>query len=68
MEESHLPNETNTSLRKDGSGSPTKSKPMKDLTPIVPKTDDKVKITFPDGREIELPFLHGSAGPPMIDI
>lgn len=43
-------------------------KHVKDLTPIIPPTQDKVKLTFPDGKIVELPILKGTAGPPMIDI
>lgn len=41
---------------------------MRDLTPVIPPTSGNVKLTFPDGKEIELPILQGTAGPPMIDI
>jgi citrate synthase len=41
---------------------------QKDLTPYIPKSTEKCKLTLPDGREVELPILHGQAGPPMIDM
>jgi len=41
---------------------------QKDLTPNIPKSTEKCKLTLPDGKEVELPVLHGKAGPPMIDI
>jgi citrate synthase len=39
-----------------------------DLTPTIPNSEEKCKIIFPDGKEIELPILKGTEGPPMIDI
>jgi citrate synthase len=38
------------------------------LIPNVPKSTETCKLTLPDGQEIELPILRGTAGPPMIDI
>ena len=50
--------------------SPDTVRPVKDLTPMVipPAEDQVVKMTFPDGKEIELPILKGTEGAPMIDI
>ena len=39
-----------------------------DLIPKVPKNDKVAKLILPDGKEIELPILEGTCGPPMIDI
>jgi len=63
-----LPVEKNTLLKKDGSSSPSKVKHVKDLTPVIPPAAENVKLTFPDGKTVELPILKGTAGPPMIDI
>jgi len=41
---------------------------QKILTPSIPNSSKKCKLTLPDGEEIELPVLIGKAGPPMIDI
>jgi len=27
------------------------------LTPVIPKSSGNVKLTFPDGKEVELPIL-----------
>ena len=40
----------------------------KKLAPIVPKPTEKCKLILPDGKEVELNILEGSAGPKMIDI
>ena len=40
----------------------------KKLKPEVPAPVDKCKLTLPDGSEIELDILEGTAGPKMIDI
>ena len=39
-----------------------------DLVPNVPKSTEVCKLILPDGKEIELPILTGTEGPPMIDI
>jgi len=39
-----------------------------DLVPKVPKSEKTAKLILPDGKEVELPILEGSDGPPMIDI
>ena len=39
-----------------------------DLAPSVPSSKESCKLILPDGKEIELPILKGSSGPPMIDI
>lgn len=39
-----------------------------DLEPKVPKSTKNAKLILPDGKEIELPILEGTMGPPMIDI
>lgn len=36
--------------------------------PIEPKSGKSVKLTFPDGKEVELPILDPALGDPMIDI
>lgn len=38
------------------------------LVPSVPESKETCKVTFKDGKEVELPVLHGTDGPPMIDI
>jgi citrate synthase len=38
------------------------------LIPNVPQSKESCKLILPDGSEIELPILKGTAGPPMIDI
>lgn len=38
------------------------------LMPIVPKSTEQWKLTLPDGREVYLDLLEGTAGPKMIDI
>lgn len=39
-----------------------------DLTPKVPESKQMAKLELPDGKVVELPILHGTSGPPMIDI
>jgi citrate synthase len=39
-----------------------------DLAPTIPKSTEVCKLILPDGKEVELPVLKGTAGPPMIDI
>jgi citrate synthase len=39
-----------------------------DLVPSVPKSTQFAKLILPDGKEVELPILTGTEGPPMIDI
>jgi len=40
----------------------------KDLVPTAPESKEVCKVTFPDGKIIELPILLGTLGPPMIDV
>lgn len=63
-----LPLEKNISFKHEAGTSPHRKVPMPNLTPQIPPPTGHVKLTFPDGKEIELPILEGSAGPPMIDI
>lgn len=39
-----------------------------DLEPKIPKSSKMAKLILPDGKEVELPILEGTLGPPMIDI
>jgi citrate synthase len=39
-----------------------------ELIPNIPKSEKSVKVTFPDGKEIELPIIEGTMGPSVIDI
>lgn len=39
-----------------------------DLVPKVPESKETCKLILPDGKEIELPILKGTDGPPMIDV
>lgn len=41
---------------------------LTDLVPKVPESKETCKLTLPDGKEVELPILQGTNGPPMIDI
>lgn len=38
------------------------------LKPTNPKSTQAVKLTFPDGKEVDLPILTPTMGAPMIDI
>ena len=57
MDNLDLPLEKNISFKPDGATSPHKKAPMPDLTPVIPPPQGNVKLTFPDGKEIELPIL-----------
>jgi citrate synthase len=39
-----------------------------DLIPTVPESSETAKLILPGGKEVDLPILHGTNGPPMIDI
>jgi citrate synthase len=39
-----------------------------DLIPNTPNSSEVCKLILPDGKEVELPILKGTEGPPMIDI
>ncbi len=39
-----------------------------DLAPKIPKLPETCKFILPDDKEVELPILKGTSGPPMIDI
>lgn len=41
---------------------------LNSLKPVNPPSKENVKLTFPDGKEVELPLLVPSMGHPMIDI
>lgn len=46
-------------LNPDGSPKrPKATKEILNLCPQLPPSDGVVKLTFPDGKEIELPILH----------
>ena len=41
---------------------------LHDLIPSTPEPTEFCKLTLPNGKEIQLPILTGTDGPPMIDI
>lgn len=41
---------------------------LNELKPTNPPSEKNVKLTFPDGKEVELPILTPTMGHPMIDI
>jgi hypothetical protein len=41
---------------------------LNSLKPTNPPSKEHVKLTFPDGKEVELPILMPAMGHPMIDI
>ena len=41
---------------------------LQKLKPENPPSTKNVKLTFPDGKEVDLPILEPTMGHPMIDI